>query len=162
LLRTHADAFLEVHDGRYTREERVMAGRPRTLTDVNLRARWVEASCIRLKRDGTSFREIARLLTAAGCGDSEVLGRLPEPEGFTFPFDYRISAKACHKAFRKAMYRLPLEEAAETHRLNLDRLEEMYSKLVLGIERGDLASILAALRILERRADIFNHQRHHI
>ena len=139
-----------------------MRGRSRTLTDVNLRARWVEASCVRLKRDGTSFREIARLLTKAGCGDSEVLGRLPEPNGFTFPFDYRISAKACHKAFTKAMYRLPMKETADAHWLNLERLEEMYSKLAPGIERGDLASILAALQILERRADIFGQQKHHV
>ena len=91
-----------------------MLGRPRTLTEVHLRARWVEASCIRLKRDGASFREIAKLLTAAGNGDCTILDRLPDPD-FVFPPGYRISAKACHKAFRKAMCRLPNQEAAGTH-----------------------------------------------
>jgi len=134
-----------------------MRGRPRALTEVSLRARWVEASCIRLKRDGTSFREIARLLTAAGCGDSEVLRRLPEPEGFTFPFDYRISAKACHKAFTKAMYRVPNQEAAEAIRLEVKRCEEMYFRLAAGIERANLASIDRALRILERKANILGY-----
>ena len=133
-----------------------MHGRPRTLTDVHLKARWVEASCIRLKRDGTSFREIARLLTAAGCGDSEVLGRLPEPD-FLFPPGYRISAKACHKAFRKAMYRLPNREAAEAVELELRRCEEMYTRLTAGIERGDLATIDRALRILECKANLLGY-----
>jgi len=133
-----------------------MHGRPRTLTDVHLKARWVEASCIRLKRDGKSFREIARQLTAAGCGDSEVLSRLPEPE-FVFPPGYRISPKACHKAFRRAMYRLPNQEAAEAIRLEVRRCEEMYTRLTAGIELGDLATIDRALRILERKANLLGY-----
>jgi len=133
-----------------------MWGRARTLTDVHLRARWVEASCIRLKRDGASFREIARLLTEAGNGDVIVLSRLPEPD-FIFPSRYRISAKACHKAFWKAMYRLPNHEAAEAIKLEVRRCEEMYARLAAGIARGNPASMDSALKILERKARVLGY-----
>lgn len=65
---------------------------------------------------------------------------MPERDGFAFPFGYRISAKVCHKAFRKAMYRLTMKPS-DTRCLELKRCEEMYSKLAPGIERGDLGSI---------------------
>lgn len=133
-----------------------MAG-SRFSTDVSVRARWVEASCVRLRRKGLSFRATARRLTAAGNGDSEALRDLPPIDDVIFPPDYRISPKGCHKAFTKAMFRLPLAEAEEMRRLDLERCEEIFLSLRHGIERGHVPSIQIALAVLEHKAKLLRY-----
>lgn len=133
-----------------------MAG-SRFSTDVSVRARWVEASCVRLRREGLSFRATARRLTAAGNGDPEALRDLPPIDDVVFPPDYRISPKGCHKAFTKAMFRLPLAEAEEMRRLDLERCEAIFFSLRHGIERGDVPSIQIALGVLEHKAKLLRY-----
>ena len=62
-----------------------------------LRARWVEAETIHLKRMGLSFDAIAEQITRVGRCQAQPIVAMPE--GLTFPPDYAIQPPSVHKAF---------------------------------------------------------------
>lgn len=138
---------------------KVRRGRSTVPIEIAIRARWVESSCLRLRQMGASFRDMAEQITAAGNGDASALDDLPSPDGFTFPPGYRISPKACHKAFTKALYRTPCAEASEMRRLDLERCEEMFLALSDDIARGRVSAMLAGIRVLEHKAKLLGYHR---
>ena len=117
-----------------------------------LRARWIEAETIHLKRMGLSFEEIANQITRVGRGQASAL--TPMPQGITFPPDYGISRQACHKAFRKAIAREPSLELEEMRKLDISRAEEMYLNLQPGIRKGNARAVEVGIKLLDHAARI--------
>jgi hypothetical protein len=104
-----------------------------------LRARWVEAEAVCLKRMGFSFDAIAVQITAVGLRKATPMVAIPA--AVTFPPDYGISKQACHKAFRKALKREPAIELDEMRKLDTARAEDMFANLQPGIRKGNPRAI---------------------
>jgi hypothetical protein len=134
-------------DGRWrsTRQTLVMS-------EALLRARWVEAETLYLKRMGLSFDSIAEQISRVGRGESQAMVVIPE--GVTFPPDYKISRQACHKAFSKALIREPALELEEFRKLDTSRCEEMFMNLQPGIRKGNARAIEVGIRVLDHKAKI--------
>lgn len=77
--------------------------RPIAVSSSVLRARWVEAETLHLKRIGLTFDAIAEQITRIGRGLAQAIRGVPD--GVVFPSEFQISRQACHKAFRKAIAR---------------------------------------------------------
>ena len=128
-----------------------------------LRARWVEAETIHLKRMGLSFDAIAEQIARAGRRQAQAIVTIPE--GVTFPPDFQISRQACHKAFRKAVAREPSLAVDEFRKLDTDRCEEMFLNLQPGIRKGNPRSVEAGVKVLRHTAQINGYaapQRHEL
>src|SRR5258705_13560964 len=96
------------------------ANKPKRLTNRSLIARWVEAEALHLKRLGMGYQAIADHIVAVAQGQQKAM--VPVTEGAVFPPNYRISMQAVHRAFRRAIVRLPNAEAAELRKLDSERL----------------------------------------
>jgi hypothetical protein len=79
---------------------------------------------------------------------------VPVPQDAKFPEAYQISMQAIHRAFRRAIVRLPNAEAVELRKLDSERLEEMFLSLQAGIRQGDPRSIQAGVRVLAHKSEM--------
>ena len=134
-----------------------------TVSTAVVRARWIEAETIQLKRMGLSFDSIAQQITRVGLGQAQPIVELPE--GVTFPPDYAITKQACHKAFRKAIAREPSIVAEDYRELDTSRCEEMFLNLQPGIRKGNPRSVEAGVKVLRHSAQINGYaapQRHEL
>jgi hypothetical protein len=59
-----------------------------------------------------------------------------------------------HRAFRRAIVRLPNAEAAELRKLDSERLEDMLLSLQSGIRQGDPRTIEVGVKVLTHKAEI--------
>jgi hypothetical protein len=133
------------------------------LSPAIIRARWIEAEAIQLKRMGLSFDSIAQQITRVGRKQAQPIVELPE--GVTFPADYAITKQACHKAFRKAIAREPSIVAEEFRKLDTARCEDMFLNLQPGIRKGNPRSVDAGVKVLRHTAQINGYaapQRHEL
>ena len=133
------------------------------VSEAILRARWVEAETIHLKRMGLPFEAIAEQITRVGRRQAQAIVAMPD--GVTFPPDFQISRQACHKAFRKAFAREPSLAADEFRKLDTARLEEMFLNLQPGIRKGNPRSVEAGVKVLRQNAQINGYgapQRHEL
>jgi hypothetical protein len=133
------------------------------VSEAVLRARWVEAETIHLKRIGLSFDAIAEQITRIGKRQAQAIVAIPA--GVTFPPDFQISRQACHKAFRKALAREPSLAAEEFRKLDSARCEEMFLNLQPGIRKGNARSVEAGVKVLRHSAQINGYaapQRHEL
>lgn len=133
------------------------------LSAAVIRARWIEAEAIQLKRIGLSFDSIAQQITRVGRGQAQPIVELPEC--VTFPPDYAITKQACHKAFRKAIAREPSIVAEEFRKLDTARCEDMFLNLQPGIRKGNPRSVEAGVKVLRHSAQINGYaapQRHEL
>jgi hypothetical protein len=128
------------------------ANRPKQLSERTIVARWIEAETLRLKQLGMSYETIAEHIVGVAHGRQRAIVELPE--AVEFPADYRISLQAVHRAFARAITRLPNAEAAAHRKLDTARCEDMYFSLQAGIRRGDPKSIDVGVRVLEHKARI--------
>jgi hypothetical protein len=145
-------------DGRWRNTKR-----PVVVSETVLRARWVEAETIALKRIGLTFDAIADQITRIGRGQGQPI--VAVPEGVTFAPDFQISRQACHKAFRKAIRREPSIEIEEYRKLDTSRCEEMFLNLQPGVRKGNPRSVEAAVKVLRHSAQINGYaapQRHEL
>jgi hypothetical protein len=126
--------------------------RPKLFTNRSIIARWVEAETLHLKRLGMGYQAIADHVVEVGHGRRKAM--VPVPHDVQFPQDYQISMQAIHRAFRRAIVRLPNAEAAELRKLDSERLEEMFLSLQAGIRQGDPRSIQAGVRVLAHKAEM--------
>ena len=136
---------------------------PAVMPEAVLRARWVEAETIHLKRMGLSFDAIAEQIARAGRRQAQAIVTIPE--GVTFPPDFQISRQACHKAFKKAVAREPSLAVDEFRKLDTDRCEEMFLNLQPGIRKGNPRSVEAGVKVLRHTAQINGYaapQRHEL
>lgn len=136
---------------------------PSAVSPTIIRARWIEAEVIQLKRMGLSFDSIAQQITRVGCGQAQPIVELPE--GITFPADYAITKQACHKAFRKAIAREPSIVAEEFRKLDTARCEDMFLNLQPGIRKGNPRSVEAGVKVLRHTAQLNGYaapQRHEL
>jgi hypothetical protein len=135
-----------------------------TVSEAVLRARWVEAETISLKRMGLySFETIAEQISRVGRHQAQALVEMPA--GLTFPPDYTISRQACHKAFKKAIAREPSLELEEFRKLDTERAEEMLLNLQPAIRKGNPRAIEVGLKLLDHNAKIQGYaspQRHEL
>jgi hypothetical protein len=128
-----------------------------------LRARWIEAETIHLKRIGLTFDAIGEQITRIGRGLAQAI--VAVPDDVTFPTDFQISRQACHKAFRKAIAREPSLAAEEFRKLDTSRCEDMFMNLQPGIRKGSPRSVEAAVKVLRHTAQINGYaapQRHEL
>jgi hypothetical protein len=125
---------------------------PKRLTNRSIIARWVEAETLHLKRLGMGYQAIADHIVEVAQGRQKAMA--PVPQDAQFPEGYRISMQAVHRAFRRAMVRLPNAEAAELRKLDSERLEEMFLSLQAGIRQGDPRSIEVGVRVLAHKAEM--------
>jgi hypothetical protein len=128
-----------------------------------LRARWIEAETLHLKRIGLSFDAIADQITRVGRGQAQAIVTIPD--GGAFPPDFQISRQACHKAFKKAIAREPSLAAEEFRKLDSARCEEMFLNLQPGIRKGNPRAVEAGVKVLRHAAQINGYaapQRHEL
>jgi hypothetical protein len=122
------------------------------VSEASTKARWIEATTIRLKKMGLSFDEIAEQITLMGRGKVHTVVAIPE--GLAFPPDFTISRQACHKALKKAISREPTLEAEEFRKLDTARSEELLMNLQPTIRRGNVRSIETAVKVMDHEAKI--------
>lgn len=132
------------------------ANKPKLLTNRTIIARWVEAETLHLKRLGMSYQMIADHIVGVAHGHRQAM--LPISEVAQFPADYRISAQAVHRAFRRGILRLPNAEAVELRKLDTERCEDMFFSLQPGIRKGDPRSVEAAVKVLAHKSEINGYQ----
>jgi hypothetical protein len=145
-------------DGRWRNARKAVV-----VSEAILRARWIEAETIHLKRMGLSFDAIAEQIARAGRRQSQAIVTIPE--GVTFPPDFQISRQACHKAFKKAVTREPSLAVHEFRKLDTDRCEEMFLNLQPSIRKGNPRSVEAGVKVLRHTAQINGYaapQRHEL
>jgi hypothetical protein len=128
------------------------ANRPKVLTNRSIIARWVEAETLHLKRLGMGYQAIADHIVEVAQGRQKAMA--PVPQDAQFPKGYHISLQAVHRAFRRAIVRLPNAEAAELRKLDSERLEEMFLSLQAGIRQGDPRSIEVGVKVLVHKAEM--------
>jgi len=130
----------------------------------HLIAIWVQEWAVRLRRLGSSFEEIARELSKAGQGQGTRVGGglssrplVELPQGVTFPSDYRISARAVLKAFRRAHATRVDLAVQELRTVAHERLENLYLATQGAVARGDPGAVRAAVIVLREHARIFGY-----
>src|SRR5260370_34484858 len=128
------------------------ANQPKQLTNRSLIARWVEGETLHLKRLGMGYQAIADHIIGVARGQQKAI--VPIPQDVQFPESYCISLQAVHRAFRRAIVRLPNAEAAELRQLDSERLDDMFLSLQQGIRQGDPRSIEVSVRVLALKAEI--------
>jgi hypothetical protein len=128
------------------------ANNPKRLTNRSIIARWVEAETLHLKRLGMGYQAIADHIVEVAQGRRKAMA--PVPQDAQFPERYQISMQAVHRAFRRAIVRLPNAEAAELRKLDSERLEEMFLSLQAGIRKGDPRSIEVGVKVLVHKAEM--------
>jgi len=125
---------------------------PVVASEAVLRARWIEAETIHLKRMGLSFDAIAEQISRVGRAKAQAM--LAIPQGVTFPPDYTISRQACHKAFRKAIAREPALEVEEFRKLDTVRSEDLFMNLQPAIRKGNARAVEVGIKVLDHTAKI--------
>jgi hypothetical protein len=128
------------------------ANKPKGLTNRSIIARWVEAETLHLKRLGMGYQAIADHIVEVAQGRQKAMA--PVPQDAQFSEGYQISMQAVHRAFRRAIVRLPNAEAAELRKLDSERLEEMFLSLQAGIRKGDPRSIEVGVKVLVHKAEM--------
>jgi len=137
--------------------------KPVAVSEAVLRARWVEAETVHLKKMGLSFEAIADQITRVGRGQAQSMVEVPL--GVTFLPDYSISRQACHRAFTKAIGREPTLAVDALRKLDHARSEELWMGLQPGIRKGNPRSVEAGVKVLNHTAKIQGYaapQRHEL
>lgn len=122
------------------------------ISETVLRARWIEAETIQLKRIGLTFDAIADQLTRIGRGQAQPI--IAIPDSVSFLADFQISRQACHKAFRKTIAREPSLAVDEFRRLDSARCEDMFASLQPGVRKGNPRAVEASVKVLRHLAQL--------
>jgi hypothetical protein len=102
---------------------------------------------------GLTYRAIAKVITEVARGE-----RTPESVGMElpahvkFPGDYTLTHKRVLELVQRGLDRFPMLEAASWRKAEIARLEEMWARLQPGMRKGDVRSIEAGIRVMERKA----------
>lgn len=128
--------------------------RPKQIVMRSRISRWVEAETLGLKTPGMSFEKIADHITGVAAGRQPALVAIPAD--LEFPPNYRISCQAVHKAFKRAIARIPTAEVEAYRKLGTERCEAMFLALQGGLQKGHPPSVAAAVRVLELLAKLNN------
>jgi hypothetical protein len=145
-------------DGRWRNARKAVV-----VSEAVLRARWVEAETLSLKRIALSFDAIAEQITRIGRRQGQAT--IAIPDAVSFPPDFQISRQACHKAFKRAIAREPSVAAEEFRKLDSARCEDMFLNLQPGIRKGNPRSVEAGVKVLRHSAQINGYaapQRHEL
>lgn len=118
-----------------------------------IRVRWMEGEALRQLTLGLTYRQIAQVIVdiARGVTTPASVG-IEMPAHVTFPPDYTLTHKRVHDLVQRALDRVPMLEAPAVRKLEMARLEEMWARLQPGMRKGDVRSIEAGIRVMERKA----------
>lgn len=125
---------------------------PVKLSEVSIRARWVEAEVMALKEIGLSFAAIAERITQVGRGLKPP--HTPLPENVIFGPDYSITRQAVHKVWVKGISRTPALNAEQHRKLNNDRAEHLWLNLQTAVRDGDTHAAATAVKVLAHQAKL--------
>jgi len=139
-------------NGKNRNGKKAAAARRKGAVAMSVRARFVEAETLALKREGLSFVEIAAQITRIG--RSQAQARTPMG-GVTFPADFKISSQACHLAYHRVLANEPLMEIEALRKEQAARCESFIGALRGAIENGDPRAIRVALKTLEHQGRLF-------
>ena len=121
-------------------------------TDKSVRARWLEAEVVRLKRTGMTFQDITTHVREVCAGQKPPI----TPANVSLA-NYHISIMGVHSAFRRVMDGLkakPQAEADDYRYLQNERCEEMYLAMQPGIRQGSPPHVSSAVKVLQHQADL--------
>ena len=124
------------------------------LTVGFLIARWLERECLRLKKLGVSYAEIASLITQAASGKQGTGVVLPDPDVVLLPPGYTTTAMTCCRAVSRTLRREPAQEAEEYRKLDTARLEDCLLAMAGAVRKGDALAIRTRLELLKHKADL--------
>lgn len=122
------------------------------LSEVSIRARWVEAETLKLKRIGVSYEDMAAHITQVGRGLKP--SQTTWPEGLATDPGYSISRQAVQKALKKALSREPALNVDEWRKLNSERCEELWMHLQSGIRAKKNKAISNGRQVLDLSSKI--------
>jgi hypothetical protein len=125
---------------------------PVKLSEVSIRASWVEAEVMALKEVGVSFEAVAEHITQVGRGLKSP--HTPLPDNVVFPADYSISRQAVHKVWVKGISRTPALNADLHRRLNNERTERLWMNLQPAIRKSDGQAVNSAIKLLAHQAKL--------
>jgi hypothetical protein len=113
----------------------------------------MEGEALRQLTLGLTYRQIAQVMLdiAHGVKEPASVG-IELPSHVTFPPDYTLTHKRVHDLVQRALDRVPMLEAPAVRKLEMSRLEEMWARLQPGMRKGDVRSIEAGIRVMERKA----------
>ena len=125
---------------------------PRGKEDL-IRTRWMGGEALRQLTLGLTYRQIAQVIVdiARGVTTPASVG-IEVPAHVTFPPNYTLTPKRVHDLVQRALDRVPMLEAPAVRKLEMARLEEMWARLQPGMRKGDVRSIAAGIRVMERKA----------
>jgi hypothetical protein len=132
-------------------------------SEAVIRARWLEAEVLHLKRMGISYEAIAEQITRVGHGRAQPLVALST--GMKFPDDFQVSRQACHKALKRALGREPTLAAEEFRKIDTARCEDMFLNLQTGVRKGNPRAVEASVKVLRHVAQLNGYgaaQRHEL
>jgi hypothetical protein len=115
----------------------------------------MEGEALRQLTLGLTYRQIAQVMVdiARGTTTPASVG-IELPAHITFPPDYTLTPKRVHDLVQRALDRFPMLEAPAVRKLEVSRLEEMWARLQPGMRKGDVRSIEAGIRVMERKAKL--------
>jgi hypothetical protein len=137
--------------------------KPGATSESVIRARWLEAEVLHLKKMGLSFEAIAEQISRVGQGRAAPLA--PLPDGVRFAENFRISRQACHKALKRALLREPSMAAEELRKIDTARCEELFMNLQPGVRKGNPRAVEASVKVLRHVAQLNGYaapQRHEL
>jgi hypothetical protein len=125
---------------------------PVKLSEVSIRARWIEAEILVAKDIGVSFEALAEHITQVGRGMKAPY--ITMPSNIVFLPDYSISRQAVYKTWVKAMSKIPALNAEQHRKLNNERSEKLWMYLQPGIRKCDTQAVNSAVKVLAHQAKL--------
>jgi hypothetical protein len=119
---------------------------PARLSESYLRARWVEAEALALRKKWLSYEDIATHITRVGRGQEDAVK--PIPEGVVFGESYSITKQAVQKTVSKALQREPALDLEEFRQLAVAQSEASLKFLQSAIRDGDPHAISTSTKVL--------------
>jgi hypothetical protein len=119
---------------------------PAKLSEASIKARWIEAEALALRKLWISYRDIATHITKVGRGEEKAIQ--PLPEGLVFPPNYSISTQAVQQKVVKALAREGAMNVEEFRQLAIAQSEESLKYLQPAIRKGDTKAISTSTKVM--------------
>jgi|SRR5271163_257518 hypothetical protein len=119
---------------------------PAKLSDAYIRARWIEAEALALKKAWVSYEGIATHIARVARGQDKPVK--PLPEGLVFGPNYSISKQAVQKTVTKALARETSTDVQEFRQIAIAQSEENMKYLQPAIRKGDTQAISTSTKVM--------------
>jgi hypothetical protein len=125
---------------------------PAKLSEASIKARWIEAETLALKKAWVSYEDIATHIARVASGEDKPVK--PLPVGLIFKPGYSISKQAVQQKFVKALARERATNVEEFRQLASAQGEECLKYLQPSIRKGDTQAISAATKVIGMMAKL--------